>query len=121
MLNLPDGRVFNTVIDFGNYREVDGVKIGGAATLGLAMVTLLFGINQAGTRGWAAPIQLGQIAVSAVMFAAFVWLEARLDAPMVDLGLFRNRLFTASNLTNLLAFGAAGLSFVHFTAIMTLP
>jgi arsenical pump membrane protein len=26
-----------------------------------------------------------------------------------------------SNLTNLLAFGAAGLSFVHFTAIMTLP
>ena len=26
VLNLPDGRVFNTVIDFGNYREVDGVK-----------------------------------------------------------------------------------------------
>jgi arsenical pump membrane protein len=30
-------------------------------------------------------------------------------------------LFPVSNLTNLLAFGAAGLSFVHFTAIMTLP
>ena len=26
VLNLPDGRVFNTVIDFGNYREIDGVK-----------------------------------------------------------------------------------------------
>jgi arsenical pump membrane protein len=30
-------------------------------------------------------------------------------------------LFPVSNLTNLLAFGAAGLSFVHFTAVMTVP
>jgi arsenical pump membrane protein len=30
-------------------------------------------------------------------------------------------LLPVSNLTNLLAFGAAGLSFVHFTAIMTVP
>jgi arsenical pump membrane protein len=30
-------------------------------------------------------------------------------------------LFPVSNLTNLLAFSVAGLSFVHFTAIMTLP
>ena len=30
-------------------------------------------------------------------------------------------LFPVSNLTNLLAFGVAGLSFVHFTAVMTLP
>jgi arsenical pump membrane protein len=30
-------------------------------------------------------------------------------------------LFPVSNLTNLLAFTAAGISFVHFTAVMTLP
>ena len=30
-------------------------------------------------------------------------------------------LFPVSNLTNLLAFSVAGLSFVHFTAVMTLP
>ena len=30
-------------------------------------------------------------------------------------------LLPVSNLTNLLAFGAAGLSFVHFAAVMTLP
>ncbi len=30
-------------------------------------------------------------------------------------------LFPVSNLTNLLAFSAAGMSFVHFTAVMTLP
>jgi arsenical pump membrane protein len=30
-------------------------------------------------------------------------------------------LLPVSNLTNLLAFGAAGLSFIHFTAVMTVP
>ena len=76
---------------------------GGASTLGLAMVALLFGINQAGALGWGAPLPLGLFAGSAVLFGVFVWLEARLEAPMVDLALFRNRLFTASNLTNLLS------------------
>ena len=77
--------------------------VGGAATLGLAMVALLFGINQAGSLGWDASLPLGLFVVSVVLFALFIWLEARLAAPMVDLALFRNRLFTASNLTNLLA------------------
>ena len=76
---------------------------GGAVTLGLAMVALLFGINQAGTVGWAAPLPLGLFAMAAALFAVFVWLEARLEAPMVDLALFRNRLFTAANLMNLLS------------------
>jgi len=76
---------------------------GGAALLGLAMVALLFGINQGGALGWGAPLPLGLFAASAVLFALFGWLEARLEAPMIDLALFRNRLFAASNLTNLLA------------------
>jgi EmrB/QacA subfamily drug resistance transporter len=76
---------------------------GGAATLGLAMVALLFGINQAGSLGWAAPLPLGLFTMSAVMFGLFVWLERQLAAPMVDLTLFRNRLFTTANLTNLLS------------------
>ena len=76
--------------------------VGGAATLGLTMVALLFGINQAGTLGWAAPLPLGLFVTAALLFAAFVLLEARLKSPMIDLALFRNRLFTAANLMNLL-------------------
>jgi EmrB/QacA subfamily drug resistance transporter len=75
----------------------------GAATLGLAMVALLLGINRAGTLGWATPLPLGLLATAGTLFALFVWLEARLPAPMVDLALFRNRLFVIANLTNLLA------------------
>ena len=76
---------------------------GGAVTLGLAMVALLFGINQIGTAGWSAPLPLGLLALAALLFALFVHLEARIEAPMVDLNLFRNRRFGAANLMNLLA------------------
>jgi EmrB/QacA subfamily drug resistance transporter len=75
----------------------------GALTLGLAMVALLLGINRAGTVGWAAPLPLGLLALAAALFVLFGWLESRLSAPMVDLTLFRNRLFVTANLTNLLA------------------
>jgi EmrB/QacA subfamily drug resistance transporter len=76
---------------------------GGATTLGLAMVALLFGINQAGTVGWAAPLPLGLFALAAIIFIVFVQLEARLEEPMVDLALFHNPMFSAANLMNLLS------------------
>jgi MFS family permease len=76
---------------------------GGAATLGIGMIALLFGINRASIDGWSAPLPLGLFVTSAATFGVFVWLERRLASPMVDLTLFRNRLFSTSNLTNLLA------------------
>jgi EmrB/QacA subfamily drug resistance transporter len=77
--------------------------IGGAATLGLAMIALVLAINRAGLPGWAAPVALGLFAAAGVLIALFVWIEARTPSPMIDLALLRNRLFVASNLTNLLS------------------
>jgi len=94
---------FRVIHDLSSAQGRARFDFGGAALLGLAMVSLLFGINQAGALGWRAPLPLGLLAASAVLFALFVWLEGRLDAPMVDLALFHNRLFTTSNLTNLLS------------------
>ena len=80
----------------------------GAAMLGLAMVALLLGINRAGAiditgmGGWASALPLGLLAFALVAFAAFAYVEARLRSPMIDLSLFRNRLFVTSNLMNLL-------------------
>jgi EmrB/QacA subfamily drug resistance transporter len=75
---------------------------GGAATLALAMVALLLGINRAGTVGLLAPLSIGLFALSASLFALFIRWEARFEAPMLDLALFRDRLFTAANLMHLL-------------------
>jgi arsenical pump membrane protein len=54
--------------------------------------------------------------------ARALWVSARPHAyATAHLANTASLLFPVSNLTNLLAFGAAGLSFVHFTAIMTVP
>jgi EmrB/QacA subfamily drug resistance transporter len=94
---------FWTIRDLTPARPGRRFDFGGAATLGLAMVALLFGISQAGTLGWASPLPLALFATAALLFTIFIRLEGRLKAPMVDLALFRNRLFTAANLMNLLS------------------
>ena len=94
---------FLVIRDLTSARGRRQFDFGGAATLGLAMVALLLGINQAGQAGWWAPAPLALFAAAAICFAGFVRLEARLDAPMVDLRLFGNRLFSAANLMHLLS------------------
>lgn len=94
---------FWMIRDLSAERATGRFDIGGAATLGLAMVALLFGINQAGAGTANAAVPVALFALAAALFAVFVGLESRLTAPMVDLALFRNRLFTAANLTNLLS------------------
>lgn len=76
---------------------------GGAATLGLAMVALVFGINRAGLLGWTAPLSLALFVAFGVLVGLFLWVEARTASPMIDLALLRNRQFVAANLTNLLS------------------
>lgn len=77
--------------------------VGGAATLGIAMIALVLGINRAGLLGWAAPVALGLFGAAGVLFGLFLWIEARVPSPMIDLALLRNRQFVAANLTNLLS------------------
>jgi len=65
--------------------------------LGL-MTSLAFG----GIYGWTTPWVLGGIVVFVVVTPLFVWVERRAKAPLLDLELFRDRLFTMGNLTGLL-------------------
>jgi EmrB/QacA subfamily drug resistance transporter len=71
----------------------------------LISVTLLAGvgtITQAGQRGWSDPFIIGGFATTAVSLLAFVALELRLRAPLIDPRLFANRSFSAANGVSLL-------------------
>jgi EmrB/QacA subfamily drug resistance transporter len=94
---------FGVIRDLAVKRGGQRFDVGGAATLGLAMVALLVGISQAGTAGWLAPLPLGLFGGAGLLFAGFVLIEGRLTSPMVDLALFRDRSFTAANAMNLLS------------------
>ncbi len=65
--------------------------------LGL-MIALAFG----GIYGWATWWILGGVVAFLVALPLFVWLEAHVSDPLLDLSLFRDRLFSMGNLTGLL-------------------
>jgi EmrB/QacA subfamily drug resistance transporter len=62
------------------------------------MSALAFG----GIYGWTTPWVLAGLGAAVVALPAFVWVESRVNEPLLDLSLFRIRLFTAGNLTGLL-------------------
>jgi len=74
----------------------------GAATFMAGLIALLLGLNQGEAWGWTSPAILALLAAAAVLLAAFVAIERRVAHPMLDLGLFRVRLFSASTISAVL-------------------
>jgi EmrB/QacA subfamily drug resistance transporter len=80
-----------------------------------AMALLVFTIIEAPTYGWSAARTLGGFALGAVLLGAFVAWERRRTDPMLPMGLFRNRRFTAASASVTIAF----FSLFGFTFLMT--
>lgn len=75
----------------------------GALVLGVALVAGVGALSLAGAEGWSDPLILGGFAVAAVATVAFVLLELRRRAPLVDPRLFADRSFSAANGVSLLS------------------
>jgi MFS family permease len=88
-------------------RVAGRVDWAGAVLLSAALVALLLAVSQ--VRVWGTlPVAL-LIAASAVTFAAFLLLQRRLAAPLMNLGVLRRRPVVAANLTALIiGFGMYG-------------
>ncbi len=79
-------------------------------TLGLGAI--VYGLIQAGSLGLGSPIVLSTLAAGIIVLIAFLFVEARIPAPMVPLSLFRSPTFSGANLLTLLLYGAlSGLTF----------
>ena len=57
---------------------------------------LVLGVSRGGISGWNDPIVIGGLIAAAVLLPLFVLIEHRGRAPMLDLTIFRNRLFAAA-------------------------
>ncbi|SEO46259.1 MFS transporter [Actinacidiphila rubida] len=73
------------------------IDIPGTVLSVLTVGALTYGLIEGGARGWTSPVILGSFGAAAILLAALVAVEARRSAPMLPLGLFRQRLFTVSN------------------------
>jgi EmrB/QacA subfamily drug resistance transporter len=70
----------------------------GALLIVLTFVPLLLAITWGGhDRPWGSPLIVALFAVALVAFTAFIFVERAVWDPIVPLGLFRNRTFTAAN------------------------
>jgi MFS family permease len=68
----------------------------------LGLSGLMAALGFGGIYGWTEWWILGGFAVAIVALPVFVWIERRRPDPLLDLGLFRDRLFAMGNLTSLL-------------------
>src|SRR4051812_2963395 len=76
--------------------SVRGLDLLGAATFVTGLTGLVYGISKGGLSGWDEPVVIGSLVAAAVLLPAFVLIEQRGRAPMLDLDIFRNRLFAAA-------------------------
>ncbi len=75
---------------------VRGLDTLGTSAFVLGLTGLVLGISKGGLSGWSSPIVLGGLATAVVLLPLWILIERRTRAPMLDLSMFRNRLFAAA-------------------------
>jgi EmrB/QacA subfamily drug resistance transporter len=77
--------------------EVRTFDFAGTITFLVGLTGLVLGISKGGISGWNNPLVLGGLIAAAVLLPAFVLIESRHRAPMLDLSIFSDRLFAAAS------------------------
>ena len=76
--------------------ERRGLDLWGTAAYVAGLTGLTLAVSKGGLSGWDDPVVIGGLIAAAVLLPAFVAIERRGRAPMLDLAIFRNRLFAAA-------------------------
>lgn len=82
--------------------QTERFDLAGAFTFLVGLVTLLYALNQGHALGWNSPPILGLFIVSLLTLGLFLWIERHTSAPMLDLSLFQQKVFTLSTISPIL-------------------
>jgi EmrB/QacA subfamily drug resistance transporter len=93
------GAVWGALIlrELAKVDDVRGYDVLGTSTFVLGLTGLVLGVSRGGLSGWGDGIVVGGLAAAAVLLPLWVLIERRSRAPMLDLQIFRNRLFSAAS------------------------
>jgi EmrB/QacA subfamily drug resistance transporter len=89
----------------------------GTITFLIGLTGLVYGISKGGLSGWGNSAVIGSLVAAAILLPGFVLIESRVKSPMLDLSIFKNRLFSAASaaaFTNGLARFALMFVFVFY-------
>jgi predicted MFS family arabinose efflux permease len=93
----------------------------GAIMLSAALIALLLGIGQGTQWGWGSARIVGLLAVAAALLVAWVRIETRARAPLVDLRMLRNRAVLTGNASAFFLGVAMWINLSVTTAFVQVP
>lgn len=107
LVNLPIGiavialslRLLPAVHSQAQSKHLD---VFGAVTVTAALMLAVYAIVNGNEAGWASPRTLGQLAVAAILLAAFLAIETRVRVPLMPLRLFQLRNVAVANVVGVL-------------------
>jgi EmrB/QacA subfamily drug resistance transporter len=101
--------------DEGVGRKID---FAGVSVLTAGLTALVLALIESNNWGWGSPAVVGLLAGSVLLLGAFVVIERRVEAPMVELPLFASRNFVGTNLVALVVTFAMMAQFFFVTLYM---
>ncbi len=113
-VNIPVGIIAVLVVLAGlpyvrskaSWRDID---FWGAFSLAAGIVPLLIALSITRDHAWTSPQVSGLLAIAAAMLALFIFVESRVEQPIVPLHLFKNSVFSVSMIVGFItAFGMFG-------------
>ncbi|TFW10078.1 MFS transporter, partial [Oxalobacteraceae bacterium OM1] len=106
LVNLPIGLAVlfacMRLLPAGKGNGHGGLDVGGAVSVTIALMLAVYAIVNGNEAGWTSLPTLGMLGMAAVLFAAFLAIEARVPTPLMPLGLFRLRNVATANVVGVL-------------------
>lgn len=96
-------------------RSSEGFDFAGAALAFTALFAVSLALSRAHAWGWTSPRTIGALVYALCAIPAFIYLERRVKAPMLDLQLFKSRVFAFSVLAATVFFCAM------YCVVFTIP
>jgi EmrB/QacA subfamily drug resistance transporter len=92
------------------------VDVAGAITVTASLMLAVYAIVNGNETGWTSAETLGLLAAGVALLGVFLAIESRISAPLVPLGLFRNRNVSTANLIGILL-SAGMFAYFFFSAL----